>query len=390
MKSGFKKWAITAAAGLLAVGMSMTAWADDEKISSVKIELVGEEPVAGEDIGGVSIKAPSNTNHYTLASSEDVYYTNEDDDIWERGTTPVVRVELTAKDGYYFSSMSKSKVSVSGMHGEYKTSKVMDGGSTLRVEIRLRKVAGDLTDIEENYWDGKTAEWTEIDDADKYEVKLYRGTRTVTTVTTTGHRYNFYPHMTSAGDYSFKVRAISNSDGEKSAWTELSDEFYISSDDVYTGSGVTTNPGNGTGTPGNTAGSGSSGWNQNQLGWWYKMDDGNPARANWLLVNNNWYYFDVNGYMTTGLQMIGGRWFYLNPTANGTTGAMLTGVQVINGFYYYFNPVSDGTKGAMLTGYQVIDGKWYFFDPANGTLWANRTTPDGKWIDGAGVVNIGY
>ena len=383
-----------AAAGLLAASMSMTAWASEkEKISNVKINLTGEEPLAGEDIGSISATVSSSA-YYEIASSDDVYYTNEDDDIWERGTTPVVRVELTAKTvgdkEYYFSSMSKSKISISGMHGEYKSSKVMDGGSTLRVDIRLRKVAGDLTDIEENYWDGKTAVWTEIDDADKYEVKLYRGTRTVTTVTTTGHRYNFYPYMTSVGDYSFKVRAISNSDGEKSAWTELSDEFYISSGNVYTGSGVGTNPGGGSGTPGNSAGpgagTGNTGWNQNQLGWWYMMADGNPVRANWLLVDNNWYYFDGNGYMTTGLQLVGGRWFYLNPTTNGSTGAMLTGVQVINGFYYYFNPVSDGTRGAMMTGYQMIDGRWYYFDPGNGVLWANRTTPDGKWIDAAGVV----
>lgn len=398
MKMKLKKWAVAAMTVVTALGMSMPAFAAREKIDVVRVVLTGETPVAGEDVGSVSAKPSSTGAHFTI-SSEDCYYMNEDDDVWERGSTPVVRVELTAKEDYYFGSMSKSKVTISGLRGEYKSSKVLDDGAVLQLDIKLRKVSGDLSDIEENYWDGRTAMWTDIEDADKYEVKLYRGSRTVTTVTTTSDKYNFYPYMTNSGDYTFKVRAISNSDGETSTWTDLSEEYYMNSSDVYTGSAPGTNPGTGTGggpgvgggTGGPGAGgdvlAGANGWNQNQYGWWFRLSDGTVVKNNWIFVDNNWFYMNGDGYMATGLQLVEGRWYYLNPISDGTKGAMLTGFQNINGAVYFFNMISDGTRGAMLTSYQNINGSWYFFDTNTGMMWSNTTSPNGKWIDAAGVVH---
>lgn len=385
MKTNFRRWGIAAAAALMSAGMCMPAMADT-KINNVKITLSGEEPVVGEGIDSLDVKVPENA-YYEV---DDSFFTNEGDDEWERGTVPVYRVELRAKEGYYFSSISKSSISVSGLHGTYKSSGRLDSGDGFRVDIKLRPVSGELSDIDENYWEGKTAVWEEIDDADEYEVKLYRGTRSVTTVTTSNHRYNLYPYMNQRGDYSFKVRAISKSDGEKSAWTELSDEIYISDSSVYTGaapgSGGSTGGTGGMGGPGGVH-AGSTGWNQNQYGWWYQLGDGNSVKNNWIFVDNDWFYLDSNGYMMTGLQFIDGRWFYLNPVSDGTKGAMRTGFQNIGGVYYYFNTISDGTRGAMLTSYQNINGNWYFFDVSTGAMWANRTAPNGKWIDASGVVH---
>lgn len=372
MRTGLKKWSIAATAALMAAGMCIPAFAAT-KISNVKITLSGDEPQAGGAMGSAEVKIPD-AAYYTV---DDSFYTNEGDDEWERGATPVYRVELEAKDGYYFSSMSKSNISISGMHGTYKTSKVLDGGSGIRIDIKLRKVSGDLSDIDDFYWDGRIAKWDEVDDADKYEVKLYRGTRTVTTVTTSNNQYNFYPYMTSSGDYSFKVRAVSNSDGEKSSWTDQSEEYYMNSSNVYTGAA----PGTG-GTTGTIGG----GWLQNQYGWYYTLSNNTIVKSNWLFVDNNWFYFDANGYMMTGLQAIDGRIFYLNPVSDGTRGAMLTGVQIVNGLFYYFNPISDGTRGAMLTGFQTINNNVYYFDTNSGSLWANTVAPNGKWIDAAGVI----
>lgn len=374
MRKGLKKWMVAAMAAVTALAVCIPAYADTEKISNVKLTLSWDgEPLAGEDIGSISASVPESA-HYTVT---ECYYRNEGDDIWERGTTPVVRVELEAKDGYRFSSLSKSKISISGCHGEYKSSKTLDSGGGYQIDIKLRKVSGDLTDIDENYWDGRTAVWTEVDDADKYEVKLYRGSRTVTTVTTTSNRYNFYPNMTSAGDYSFKVRAISNSDGEKSAWTDVSDDYYMNSSDVYKGGG------NG----GSTVNNGSAGWNQNQYGWYYVESNGNVVKNNWVFVDNNWFYLDGNGYMMTGWIFVDNNWFYLNPVSDGTRGAMMTGWQNIGGYWYYMNPVSDGTRGARWTSYRLIDGNWYFFDLNSGAMWTNTTSPNGKWIDAAGIVH---
>ena len=112
--------------------------------------------------------------------------------------------------------------------------------------MKQRKVSGELEVPDELEWDGRNATWETIDDADKYEVKLYRNGSSVTTVTTSNERYNFYPYMTKAGDYSFKVRAISNSDGEKSEWSDESDDYYMNSSNVYTG----TPPASGSGSSG--------------------------------------------------------------------------------------------------------------------------------------------
>ena len=54
-----------------------------------------------------------------------------------------------------------------------------------------------------------------------------------------GTSFNFYPWMTKAGTYSFKVRAVPKTGDDyasKSSWTE-SDEIYIAQEDVSDGSG---------------------------------------------------------------------------------------------------------------------------------------------------------
>lgn len=125
------------------------------------------------------------------------------------------------------------------------------------MEIRLAKVSGDLEAVEDYYWDGRDARWSDVEDADKYEVKLYRGNTSVVTVTTGNNSYDFYPHMNKSGEYSFKVRAISSSDGVKSPWSDKSDEHYISAEDARPV---------------------SAGWNQDSTGWLYYAADGQPVR----------------------------------------------------------------------------------------------------------------
>lgn len=391
MKLNFKRIMIPALAIVTALSMSVPAYAADDrkKISSIKLKVdCGEEPEAGETVGDVKVTISSGDSTCEISEEPEYYDTNDDE--WERGEVPVIRLELTVKDNDKYKFTSSTKVSVSGYHSDLKSKKVLDSGDSLRVDIKLRKVGGDLEEAEDLEWDGRRAEWDDVEDADKYEVKLYRNGTAVTTITTSSNSFNFYPYMTRSGDYTFKVRAISNSDGEKSEWSSESEEYYMSSADVYTGSAPTTTDYTSSTTssgssPANSSASYNAGWAQDATGWTF-WQNGQALKNTWLYVDNNWFYMGSNNYMMTGWIYVDNNWFYLNPISDGTKGAMLSGWQNINGVVYYLNPVSDGTKGALKVGYQVIDGNTYYFDTSNGSLWMNRTVPDGRWADSNGVV----
>ncbi len=107
--------------------------------------------------------------------------------------------------------------------------------------------------------------------------------------------------------------------------------------------------------------SGANTWTQDAQGWRYKKGDNTWASNGWQQLSYNgtveWYYFNDQGYMTTGWITDQGRKYYLNPVSDGTQGKMVTGWQQIEGKWYYFNEVSDGTRGALLTNTQI--GEYY-------------------------------
>ncbi len=120
----------------------------------------------------------------------------------------------------------------------------------------------------------------------------------------------------------------------------------------------------------NTSENKTGNWTQNEKGWWFQYKDGTWPSNEWVYLpwgdGYNWYFFDTNGYMSSGWVL----W---------------------NGHYYYMNGNSDGNKGAMLTGWQFIDGKWYYLESnitsKYGAMYKNRRTPDGYYVgdDGAWV-----
>lgn len=380
MRQKMKYVIVPILAAVTAFSMNLPSYAATRnKVASVRLEVKCDEvPAAGETIGSVDVTVKTPSDKVEVSEKAEYYDTNDDE--WERGEVPTIRLEVSVKDNEKDYFTSSTKVTVSGYHSEIKSKKVVDSGNTLRIDIKLRKVSGDLGEVGDLWWDGRTATWEEIDDANRYEVKLYRGSTTVTTITTSGSTYNFYPYMSRSGDYTFKVRGVSTSDGEKSAWSDESEEYYMSQGDAYTGT-----PPSGSNGSGNS-GSTSSGWNQDGTGWRY-FTSGNAVRNAWVYVDNNWFYMADNSYMMTGWIFVDNNWFYLNPISDGTRGAMKTGWQNIDGNWYYLNPVSDGTRGARRTSYQMIDGRWYFFDLNSGAMWANRVVPNGKWADVNGVIN---
>lgn len=55
-------------------------------------------------------------------------------------------------------------------------------------------------------------------------------------------------------------------------------------------------------------------WIKDSNGWW--NTEGNSWSVGWRLIENEWYYFDSQGYMKTGWILDGEKWYYLN--TNGT------------------------------------------------------------------------
>ena len=107
---------------------------------------------------------------------------------------------------------------------------------------------------------------------------------------------------------------------------------------------------------------------ENEDGKW-TFNNGTSYRDQWGYVyyngSYNWYFFDQDGYMATG-------WHTDQ-----------------DGRKYYLNPSSDGRQGAMSTGWNLIEGKWYYFSQESGAglgqLLVSTTTPDGYAVNEDGV-----
>ena len=63
-----------------------------------------------------------------------------------------------------------------------------------------------------------------------------------------------------------------------------------------------------------------TGWQKNDIGWWYVHEDGGYITDGWEKINGKWYYFDEEGYMMANKWTVtGGNAYYL-----GEDGAMVT------------------------------------------------------------------
>ncbi len=103
----------------------------------------------------------------------------------------------------------------------------------------------------------------------------------------------------------------------------------------------------------------TTGWFENETGWFYVKADGSYARGEWLDLDGVRYWIDPDGYMATGWR------------------------QFTNGDWYYFGKSS----GAMSTNRWVEDnGKWFYLG-SQGTLLKDTVTPDGYTLgaDGAWI-----
>lgn len=419
------------AAALFTLSMSISSLAA-EKITAIQISIDYAGTVAsGAPISNVDASTAS--DQYTVDNAQFI----NGGDVWLGGTTPQIQVDLVANEGYIFSSSIKKKdvtITCSQYEATYSRSKRDSSDSSyLSVYINLPRIPGSLYDSESMYWDGCTASWTDVTDADRYEVRLYRGSNLVATVKTDSDYYDFSSRMTTKGYYRFRVRAIMD-DEYLGSWSSYSEDIYIDSDEAkenrddsdyfddgddyhsdYYSKGPGTMGNYNPNYPGITPSNGNS-WVPTSQGWRYRFGNGNYVYNGWQLINGKYYFFNNAGYMMTGWLFLDNGWYYLNPD-----GAMTTGWQLVNDKWYYMagNGLMQtgwlnldnrwyylNLDGAMVTGWNYINGFWYYMD-ASGAMWsngwysiggkmyylysdgkmaANIRTADGHYVDASGAL----
>jgi len=184
-------------------------------------------------------------------------------------------------------------------------------------------------------WDGETgyAEWTDTEDAHRYEVKVYRGKKRLTTdlLYSTATNYDLREYITQKGTYSFQVRAVYSS-SHKGDWFDSGDWEV----DEETAKKFRDFVG---GDAGSLDSENDGQWIKDGSRWWYRNRDGSYMKDNWQYIDNKWYYFDSEGYMVTGWVKWKNHSYYC-----GKDGAMWASCWTPDGYY-----VDD--DGAWVQGY---------------------------------------
>ena len=129
-------------------------------------------------------------------------------------------------------------------------------------------------------------------------------------------------------------------------------------------------------------------WQRDAKGWWIQNPDGTYPKAQWLLLNNRWYYFNQEGYMLTGWLFYNNAWYYFEEKEGSEQGKMSLGWKEIRGFWYYFSEEVGAENGKMRTGWQELKGKWYYLNQEvgaeNGKMLSN-TKVDGYTLGADGA-----
>ncbi|MDO4267481.1 MAG: N-acetylmuramoyl-L-alanine amidase family protein [Eubacteriales bacterium] len=419
MKEGCKRLQAVVLAAILCAAAVFPAHAADKTVSGISLRITSKLE-AGTTLPDISYNNDGNNDvsdgDICISNSSDKYsiidvdWSTSKSKIMDVGYAPEMKVTLAPNESsnYAFKGTYRSS-NVTIRSGSFISASKKDGN--LIVRIRVKAIEGTFPPPEDVYWKDNakgTARWSEPEDGGtgRYEVSLRRGSTRVHTAETTSRTYNFYPYMTQAGTYTFRVRTIAKTSkqedyGKSSEWVD-SDEIYLAKEDVSDGSGrkedniTSGGPGQGSGP----VTSARVGWQQIGNSWYYYYPDGSYKQNGWEKVNGRWYLFQGDGRMLTGWQNLNNQTYYLD-----SGGAMVTGWVAWNGRWYYLNPTTDqfegclvkdrwieldgktyflDVNGAMAEGWYQTGGNWYYFYPGSGQKAVN-TTIDTFYVDANGV-----
>lgn len=205
---------------------------------------------------------------------------------------PIYEVEISAKDGYYFSIMEQKDIQLNGLDGICTKAVRQNNGATLILTIEITGMDKITADIETaEFFAPGTAKWSRAAGAYAYEILLYKnGERKGQMHKTEGTSYDFSPLMREPGSYHYKVYPLSMS-GKRGSGVESS-ACYIRKEDL------------------NSLTKGQRGDGNR-----YTYSDGLYPQTTWLEIEGTWYFFNEDGYKVTDRwQLWKNNWYYLDKT----------------------------------------------------------------------------
>lgn len=350
MKHGWKRSLLLLAVILAALGTAFTVYGATT-IGNLSITLKDnlEEGIMAEPEVSVS---PSS------CEVSDVRWSKPVED-WKPGKVVFGYLTITANEGREFERDYKSsKCSVRGADFRSASSDE-DDPATLLVTVRYTPKVQLGTTESAGWTDGKKirASWKKVPYATMYEVRLYQNDTWIKTLEVTGTSVDISSYIKSEGDYFYEVRAKAK-DSEDRKYL-LTGEYVASEDTLTLDSSEL-------GDVGGT-------WQNYQEGRKYRTSDGNYPSSQWLLIMGKWYYFNEQGYASTGWFKDQEKevWYYMDDQ-----GQAATGWKQVDGVWYYFN-----SDGEMQTGWiEPTPGAWYYANP-DGSLAVN-TVIDGQYTVG--------
>ena len=305
--------ALTSAICMLSVPNTTALAATGTKINSVPLSIESEIE-AGDTDSDVTVSTSS-----SKFDIDDVVITNEPSDEWDDGDKPKLKITLYADDDYYFTALTKDKVTLKG-GAEFKKSTRQQSSSVLLLDVTFSSLQNSLKDMEGiTLSDNGIATWPAISTAGSYEVRVYREGKIVgTSLETNTNSANCRERMMKPNEtYMVKVRAVNKYDPTvKGDWTE-SNSVYISGEKVaqFKADPNASNVNTASGTTGE--------WKQEADGrWWYRRADGTYPANKWEELGGKWYFFDENGYMKTGWIDWEGKSYYCSENGDMLTNCM--------------------------------------------------------------------
>lgn len=269
-----KSLIIIALASFLSIGSLFSAYGEEKAITSIPLSFSWDTaPKGGELVGHVY--ATTSSSEFIVEGSE---YDKRDDQ-WDYGERPVAEVELSAKDGYHFTSTSRGTFSLSGCNVQFKSAEKDPDGSALILQVYFDSIDGSLPATTAISWNGSTAVWDQVNGARNYEVRLYRDKILVTTRETSSADYDFGSCINLEGSYTFAVRALGTYSSQAGPWSGNSDAYTITREDAW----YITN----------------GSWDKTSSGWRYVYPNEAYPVNSWRCISGNWYYFGSSGYMQT-------------------------------------------------------------------------------------------